>query len=169
MEKKSFGNNNRDNRGGGRRPGGFAPKPKPEFDQKIVAIRRVTRVVAGGRRFSFSVVIALGDKKGRVGVGLGKAGDTSLAIEKAINSAKKNMIKLALTKTSSIRQQVDAKYGSSRVFIKPSAGKGMVAGSSIRTILELAGVKDINAKIISRSKNKLNIARATMTALAKLG
>jgi small subunit ribosomal protein S5 len=141
---------------------------KPEYDQKMINIRRVARVVAGGRRFSFSVALVAGDRKGKVGVGLGKAGDTSLAITKAFNNAKKNMIKLSLDKGSSIRHEVSAKYGSSVVILKPAKGRGIVAGSAVRTILDLAGVKDVNAKILSRSKNKLNIARATINALKQL-
>src|ERR1700733_13482718 len=95
---------------GGRQEG----KVKPEFDQKIIDIRRVTRVVAGGRRFSFSVAIVIGDRKGSVGVGIGKAGDTALAIEKALKSAKKNMIKIQVTKGMSIPYEVDAKFAASR-------------------------------------------------------
>src|SRR5664279_3137203 len=90
-------------------------RPKPEFDQKILNIRRVTRVVAGGRRFSFSVALVAGDKKGSVGLGLGKAGDTSLAINKALRNAKKNMIRLKLTKTMSIPYEVDAKFSGNHV------------------------------------------------------
>lgn len=164
---QSFGN-----RGGmrGGRPGGsrFAPKPKPEYDQKIVDIRRVTRVVSGGRRFSFSVVIALGNRKGKVGVGIGKAGDTSLAINKAINDAKKRMITVPISKAESIKRDTEAKYGSSRVVMKSAPGKGLVAGSAVRTILDLAGIKNANAKILSRSKNKFNIAKAAIEALKKI-
>ena len=90
---------------------------RPEFDQKIISIRRVTRVVTGGRRFSFSVGIVIGDRKGRVGVGLGKAGDTPLAIDKAVRDAKKNMIKVNLTKSGTIAHEVRAKYSSSRILI----------------------------------------------------
>ncbi len=147
------------------RRGSSFDRPKPEFDQKIIDIRRVTRVVAGGRRFSFSVALVAGDKKGSVGLGLGKAGDTSLAINKALRNAKKNMIKLNLTKTMSIPHEVSAKFSSSRVMIMPNHGRGLVAGSAIRDILNLAGVKDITAKIHSGSKNKLNNAKATMEAL----
>jgi len=143
-------------------------KPKSEFDQKIIDIRRVARVVAGGRRFSFSVALVAGDRKGRVGFAVAKAGDTSLAIEKAFRGAKKNMVKLNLTKDFSIPFAVEAKTTSSRVFMKPTVkGKGLTAGSSVRVVLELAGVKDINAKIISRSKNKINNARAALKALAE--
>ncbi|OHA58989.1 MAG: hypothetical protein A2571_00165 [Candidatus Vogelbacteria bacterium RIFOXYD1_FULL_44_32] len=134
----------------------------------MVDVRRVTRVMAGGRRFSFSVVLVAGDKKGRVGVGIGKAGDTALAIDKAMNDAKKRMILVSRTEGHSIRHEVEAKFGSSQLILKPAKGKGLVAGSSVRTVLDLAGVKDISAKILSRSKNKLNNARAAIIALKKL-
>lgn len=161
-------------RGGGGRPGGRgrggprAEKPKSEFDHKVVDVRRVTRVVSGGRRFSFSVTLILGDRKGRVGVGLGKAGDTSLAIDKAQRDAKKNMISLNLTKTGSIAHELEAKYGSSRLVIRPAPGKGVVAGSSLRTVLVLGGVHDVTSKIYSRTKNKLNNARAAIVALEQI-
>jgi len=141
---------------------------KPEFDQKIISIRRVTRVVTGGRRFSFSVGIVIGDRKGRVGVGLGKAGDTPLAIDKAVRDARKSMIKVNLTKNMSIPHEVDAKYGSSRVLIMKAPGKGILAGSSVRTVLEFAGIKEVSSKIFSRSKNKVNNARAAVKALGQL-
>jgi len=143
-------------------------RPKPEFDQKIVNIRRVTRVVAGGRRFSFSVALLAGDRRGRVGLGLGKASDTSLAINKALRSAKKHMLKLELTKTFSIPREIRAKYASARVVLLPNKGRGLVAGSVIRDALKLAGVRDITGKILSKSKNKLNNAKATMLALGTI-
>ncbi len=151
-----------------RRPGRFESKVRPEFDQKIIDIRRVTRVVAGGRRFSFSVALIAGDKKGRVGVGIGKAGDTALAIDKALKDAKKNMIRVETTKTMSIPHEVEAKYTSSRVHITPAPGRGVIAGSSIRNVIELAGLKDIAAKLRSGSKNRLNNARVAIEALKKL-
>jgi small subunit ribosomal protein S5 len=143
-------------------------RTRPEFDQKIVSIRRVTRVMAGGRRFSFSVSMVIGDKKGRVGVGVGKAGDTQLAIEKAIRNAKKHMITVPMNKDHGIPHDVHTKYASSEVMIMPAPGRGLVAGSSVRTVLELAGVRDVTAKIFSRSKNKLNNARAAVEALKQL-
>lgn len=143
-------------------------RQRPEFDQKIVSIRRVTRVMGGGRRFSFSVSMVIGDKKGRVGVGIGKAGDTQLAIEKAIRNAKKNMITVPMNKDMHLPHDVEVKYASSQVMIIPAPGRGLVAGSSVRTVLELAGVKDVTAKLLSRSKNKLNNARATIKALSEL-
>jgi len=157
-------NNNRRPRRGGRRN----ERPRQEFEQKIVSIRRVTRVMAGGRRFSFSVSMVIGDKKGRVGVGIGKAGDTQLAIEKSIRDAKKHMITITMNKDSHIPHDVHAKYASSEVMIMPAPGRGLVAGSSVRTVLELGGVTDVTAKIFSRSKNKLNNARAAVEALKQL-
>jgi len=149
-----------------RKPQGKFERPKPEFDQKIVDVRRVTRVVKGGRRFSFSVSMVIGNRKGTVGVGIGKASDTALAIEKAMRDAKKNMLRMKLTETMSIPHEVKAKYCSSEVLIRPSKGKGVVAGSSVRTVLELAGIKEVNAKLLSRSKNKLNNAKVAIKALS---
>lgn len=149
-----------------RKPRSFE-RPKPEFDNKIVDIRRVTRVVKGGRRFSFSVSMVIGNKKGSVGVGIGKASDTALAIEKAMRDAKKNMVKLKLTDEMSIPYEVEAKYKSSVVTIRPAKGRGVVAGSSVRTVLELAGITEVGSKILSRSKNKLNNARAAVQALSE--
>lgn len=153
---------------GGRRPSSRPPRQKSEFDQKMINIRRVARTVAGGRRFSFSVAIIIGNKKGKVGVGLGKAGDTTLAIEKAVRNAKKNMITVNLTKDNSIAHEVSAKYTASRVTLMPVKGRGLVAGSSVRPVLELAGISNIVAKIHSGSKNGLNNARAAIKALKAL-
>lgn len=143
-------------------------RTKPEFDQKIISLRRVTRVVTGGRRFAFSVGVVIGDRKGKVGVGLGKAGDTPVAIDKAVRDARKNMIKVAMTKHGSIPHEVEAKYSSSRVLIMRAPGKGILAGSSVRTVLEFAGLKEVSSKIFSRSKNKVNNARAAIKALSTL-
>ncbi|MFC1734148.1 ribosomal protein S5 [candidate division KSB1 bacterium] len=143
-------------------------RERSEFVQKIISIRRVTRVMAGGRRFGFSVAMVLGDKKGRVGIGTGKATDTALAIEKAIRQAKKNMVRVKTTKEMSIPHDVMVKYGASVIQILPAKGRGLVAGSSVRVVLELAGIKDVTAKIFSRSKNKLNNAQATIKALQEL-
>lgn len=159
---RTGGNGGRD---GSKRPGG---KFASEFGQKIIDIRRVARVVAGGRRFSFSVVVVCGDKKGKVGVGIGKASDTALAIEKAVTSAKKNMILVKRTKEGSIPHEVSAKYSSARVTIMPAKGRGLVAGSSVRSVLDLAGVTNITAKLRSGTKNKLNNAKAAIAALSTL-
>lgn len=141
---------------------------RPEYDQKIISIRRVTRVMAGGRRFSFSVAMVIGDRRGKVGVGIGKAGDTQMAIDKAVRDAKKHMIVVPMNKEGHIPHDVHTKYSSSEVMIMPAPGRGLVAGSSVRTVLEHAGVKDVTAKIFSRSKNKLNNARAAVEALKLL-
>jgi small subunit ribosomal protein S5 len=151
-----------------RRQSSRPPRAKSEFDQKMITIRRVARVVAGGRRFSFSVAIIIGNKKGKVGVGLGKAGDTTLAIDKAVRNAKKNMITVALSKDGSIAHEVSSKYCASRVTLVPAHGRGLVAGSSVRPVLELAGITNIIAKIHSGSKNGLNNARAAIEALKSL-
>ena len=152
-------------RGGGR---GRAPRERGEFEQVTIDARRVARVMAGGRRFNFSLVVVIGDKKGRVGVGLGKGADTALAIDKATRDAKKHLFIVSRTKSGSIPHQVKAKYASSTIEIIPSKGRGLVAGSAVRTVLDLAGVTDVVTKIHSRSKNKLTIARATVEALKKL-
>jgi len=158
---------NKERRNSGRRPTSFS-RPKPEFDQKILDIRRVTRVVAGGRRFSFSVALVAGDRRGRVGLGLGKAGDTSLAINKALRNAKKNMLKLKLTKTMSIPFPLQAKFGSGRAMLMPNRGRGLVAGSVMRDIVNLGGIKNVTGKIMSSTKNKLNNAKAVMEALSEI-
>ena len=128
----------------------------------------MTRVVAGGRRFSFSITLVAGNRKGMVGVGQGKSSDTPIAIDKAVRDAKKNMITVKTTKEMSIPHEVDAKYGSCRVLIMPAPGRGILAGSSARTVLELAGLNSVNAKILSGSKNRANIAKATIKALEEL-
>src|SRR3989338_4201556 len=159
-------NNSRDKKNP--RRGSSFGRPKPEFDQKILDIRRVTRVVAGGRRFSFSVALIAGDRKGAVVLGLGKAGDTSLAINKALRNAKKNMVRLKLTKDMSIPYEVKAKFGSAKVMLMPNKGRGLVAGSVIRDIIKLAGIRDVTGKILGGTKNKLNNAKAVMLALSPM-
>ncbi len=153
-------------RGDGRgRPRDRAPRERSEFEQATIDVRRVARVMAGGRRFSFSVTVVIGDKKGRVGVGLGKGADTALAIDKAVRDAKKHLITVKRTKGNSIAHDVSIKNSSSTVTIVPSPGRGVVAGSAMRIVLEYAGVTDVVAKILTRTKNKLTIARATVAAL----
>ncbi len=151
--------------GSDRKPRASFERPKPEFDQKMVSIRRVTRVVAGGRRMTFAVAIAIGDKKGSVGLGTGKGGDTAVAIAKALRQAKKSMFKIKTNKEMSIPHEVSAKYSSAKLIIRPNHGKGLVAGSTVRDMLTLAGIKNVTAKLHSGTKNKLNNARAAYTAL----
>ena len=143
-------------------------RPKSEFDQKLLTVRRVARVVAGGRRFSFAVALVIGDRKGAVGVGTGKASDTSMAIEKAVKNARKNLIRVPLNKKGSISHDVIAKASSGVVALNPNFGRGLIAGSSPRAVLALAGVKDVTAKIHAGTKNRLNNARATIKALTFL-
>jgi small subunit ribosomal protein S5 len=135
---------------------------------KMVSIRRVTRVTSGGRRMTFAVALAIGDKKGSVGLGTGKGGDTAIAITKALRQAKKSMFKIKTTKDMSIPHEVNAKFSSSKLSIMPNRGKGLVAGSTVRDMLVLAGIKNITSKIHSGSKNKLNNARAAYAALYQL-
>lgn len=171
---RSFGSSPRGGRSSGGKPGDRGPKKfgerreKPEFDQKILSVRRVTRVMAGGRRFTFSVAILIGDKKGSVGLGLGKSGDTTLAINKAVSAAKKNMIKIPVKKDMSISHIIDGKFKASRIMLMPNRGKGLVAGGALRDMLILAGVKNVTGKIHSPSKNHLNNAKAAMEALKTL-
>lgn len=160
------------------RPGGSFRTPRParpmqervkDVDQKILAIRRVTRVVAGGRRMSFAVSMIIGDKiLGVVGVGTGKGNDTALAIAKALKDAKKNAIKINRTDAASLPHEVDAKYNASRVMLFPNKGKGLVVGAALRDIAVMAGLKDVTGKVVSGSKNKLNTARATIKALSQV-
>lgn len=162
------GAKNNDKRRGKRTRRVRRPRVRSEYENKILGIRRVTRVVAGGRRFSFSVTMVVGNGKGEVGIGLGKAADTALAIEKATNNAKKNMITVPLTADFSIPHEVEVKQNAAHILLIPTPGKGFKAGSAVRTVLELAGVKHVSAKILSRSKNPLNNSRATITALQSL-
>jgi small subunit ribosomal protein S5 len=151
------------------RPGSTRePRAKQEFDNKLLEIRRVVRVMGGGRRFSFAATVVAGDKKGRVGVGTGKSSDTPIAIEKALRDAKKNMITVKLTAKNSIAHSVEAKYAGSVLHIFPAPGKGIVAGSAARAVLELAGINEVAAKFLSRSKNKINNARVAIKALSML-
>jgi small subunit ribosomal protein S5 len=147
----------------------FIKKPKSEFKEKVLDLRRVTRVVAGGKRFRFRVTVALGDEKGRVGVGIAKGLDVQSAVLKAKVDAKKNMISLTLKDHRTIPHEVEAKYSAAKVIIKPAAdGHGLKAGGAVRFVLSLAGVKDASAKCLGRTPNKLTNAMATIEALKKL-
>ena len=141
---------------------------KTEYEQKLLDVARVVRVVAGGRRFRFRVVMVIGNQKGKVGVGVAKGQDVSLAVEKATAKAKKHLIEIPLLK-GTIPHQVEAKYSSAKVLLKPGRpGRGVVAGGAVRVICNLAGIENISAKIIGRTSNKLNNAQATISALKKL-
>ncbi|TSC96711.1 MAG: small subunit ribosomal protein S5 [Parcubacteria group bacterium Athens0714_26] len=138
------------------------------FKEKVLDLRRVTRVVAGGKRFRFRVTLVIGDEKGNVGVGLGKGIDVQAAIEKAKTNARKNLMKIDL-KDRSIAHEVEAKFSAAHVKIKPAVkGHGLKAGGAVRVVLSLAGVKDATAKCLGRTPNKLTNALATITALKQL-
>lgn len=142
-------------------------RPKSEYRDKVLEIRRVTRVMAGGKRFSFRATVVLGDGKGKVGVGIAKGLDVAASVEKAKRQAQKNMMTIVLKDHRTIPYDVDAKYGAARVRIKPARpDHGLIAGGSARFVLELAGVKDVSAKILGRTSNKLSNAMATMAALS---
>ena len=139
-----------------------------EFDQKLLDVSRVVRVVAGGRRFRFRVVIVIGDHKGRVGVGVAKGQDVVMGIEKAVINAKKNMITVK-TVNGTIPHEVEGKFNRAKVLLKPGrVGGGIVAGGAVRVVCELVGINNISAKILGRTTNKLNNARAVIVALKDL-
>lgn len=140
---------------------------KPEFEQKLLDLARVTRVVKGGRRFRFRATVVIGDRKGRVGVGVAKGSDVSDAIGKAVNEAKKKMINVSIV-GNTIAHDVFVKVGSAKILLKPALeGQGIIAGGAVRTVMDLAGIKDIVSKSLGTS-NKLNVARATIEALKEL-
>lgn len=175
---KPFGDSNKKPAGrgvgGGNRPGGrgrsFRGREKSNdgFESKLLDLARVVRVTGGGKRLRFRAVMVVGDKKGKIGIGVDKGRDVSQAIEKATNKAKKNLVNVVILE-GTIAYEVEAKVGPARILLKPQKkGRGLVAGGAVRTICELAGIKNISSKILSSSKNKLNNARATMEALKKI-
>lgn len=139
-----------------------------EYEHKVLDIARVARVVAGGRRFSFRAVVVYGNKNGKVGVGVAKGKDVARGIEKAVNDAKKHIIIVPII-DGTIPYMVEAKYASARLFLKPlRSGKGIIAGGPVRVVCSMAGIDNVSGKLLSRTKNKLNIARATIKALQQL-
>lgn len=145
------------------------PRQQSEYQQKLLDLRRVARVVAGGRRFSFRATVVAGNMNGEVGIGVGKGADTALSIEKAFRKARQSLIKIPLTKDRSIPHEVEAQYASGHVIIKPGkSGKGLVAGGAARVVLAFAGVHNASAKVLSHTKNKINNGRATIEALKLL-
>jgi small subunit ribosomal protein S5 len=142
-------------------------KKKDEFEQRILDIARVTRVMAGGKRMNFRACVAIGDKKGKVATALGKGSDVSIAVNKAVNKAKKDMVTVSMV-NETIPHEVYSQVGAAKILFKPAKeGRGIIAGGVVRIILELAGVKNISSKILG-TNNKINNARCTIEALRKL-
>lgn len=159
---KSIGNRNRRTRKGPIR------LSKIKYEEKIIQIKRVTKVVKGGKKMTFRAVVIIGDNKRKVGVGIGRAEDVNLAIDKAILSGKKNLISVPLTKRDSVPHVIKSSFGACSIMLRPAAqGTGVIAGGSVRTVLELAGIKNILAKQFG-SNNILNNAKATIIALTSL-
>ncbi len=151
------------------RRGGDRPVKKEEFKERVLDMRRVTRVVAGGKRFRFRCTLVLGDEKGRVGIGVAKGVDVQQAVAKAKSDARKNMLMVNLKDQRTIAHEVLAKYSAAKVLLKPaSKGHGLRAGGAVRFVLSFAGVKDATAKVLGRTPNKLTNAMATLEALKKL-
>ncbi len=141
---------------------------KDEFDSKLLHLTRVAHMKAGGRRFRFRAVVVVGDGNGRVGLGIAKGKDVAQAIEKANRLGRKKLITVPILKDT-IPHQVEAKFSSVKLLLKPQVtGKGLLAGGSVRIVCQLAGIKNISSKLLSRTKSKMNIAMATMAALGKL-
>lgn len=142
-------------------------KPKEEFEQRILDVARVTRVMAGGKRMNFRTCVAIGDRAGRIAVGVGKGADVTMAVNKAVNRAKKNMVNVPMI-NETIPHEVLGHTGASRIIFKPAKkGKGIIAGGVARAILELAGVNNVTSKNLG-GNNKLNNARCTIKALSSL-
>lgn len=150
-----------------RRPHRRDKKREQEFDHNLLHVARVARVVQGGRRFSFRATVAIGDKKGKVGVGIAKGSDVSTAIGKAIHDAKKGLVSFPI-ENNTIPHEVNAKFESAKIILKPAKeGRGIVAGGAIRILAELGGIKNLTAKSLG-SNNKINTARAMLVGLKQL-
>lgn len=161
--------NGRFNRGGANKGGRrFNGRPQPEYDEKVIRISKVTKVVKGGKRMKFTALTVIGDKKGKYGYGLGKSGEVPEAIKKSLNAANRNMFKVQLAKGETIAHTVMGHFGATQVFLKPAPeGTGLVAGGAVRAILELAGVRNVYSKIYG-SRTQTNVVKATVDALKQL-
>lgn len=172
MEKPQKQNRNAGDKQGqgdrkGRRPNRRPPQEPREFEQKILELSRVTRVTKGGKRMRFRTCLIIGDRKGRVGIGIAKGIDVAASVEKAFRQAKKNLIHVPFV-NETIPHEVVQKFGAADVMIKPAPiGTGLKSGGAVRVVLELAGVPNAVSKILG-SSNKINIARATFAAIRDL-
>ena len=156
---------NNDRKNNNRRPRKTFEKPKSDLEDKVIAINRVTKVVKGGRQFRFAATVVVGNRKGKVGIGLGKAKEMPDAVKKATQAASKNLINVELIDNRTISHEIIVKEGAVRVMLKPAKeGTGVKAGGPVRDVLELAGVKDVLSKSLG-SSTKVNMARATLNAL----
>ncbi|WP_337903361.1 30S ribosomal protein S5 [Mesomycoplasma ovipneumoniae] len=155
------------------RPRAQRQKPKeknfrPEFEERIISVARVTKVVKGGRRFSFSAFAVVGNKKGKVGLGHGKANEVQDSIRKAVKDAQNRLVTVPIYRRSTVPHEINAKYSASKILIKPAPrGKGIVASNTVRAVVELAGYTDIYTKTYG-SRTKINVVRATLKALLGL-
>ena len=141
---------------------------KEEFESRLLDLARVSHTRAGGRRMRFRAVMVTGNRQGKVGLGIAKGADVQIAIEKATRASKKNLIQVPMSQET-IPHEVSAKVGAARIILRPQRkGRGLVAGGTVRVVCSLAGIKNISSKIISRTGNKINNARATLEALKKL-
>jgi len=148
--------------------GNYPKKEDNGFDEKLLDLRRVTRVMAGGKRFSFRATVVIGNRQGKVGVGVAKGKDVAQSIQKAKRVAEKSLITVSVVK-GTIPHEVRAKYCASEIILKPGKeGHGLVAGGPVRVVCDLAGIKNLSAKILGRTANKLTNARATLEALKKM-
>ena len=156
---------NKDSKNLKRRPRKSFDKPKSDLEDKVICINRVTKVVKGGRQFRFSATVVVGNRKGKVGIGVGKAKEMPDAVKKATGAASKNLINVELIDNRTISHEIISKQGAVRVMLKPATeGTGVKAGGPVRDVLELAGVKDVLSKSLG-SSTKINSARATLNAL----
>lgn len=172
MDNRNNNNNNNNNqrnnqqRSGQRRPGQFIPAPS-EFDEQVVQINRVSKKTKGGNKIGFSALTVVGDKKGKVGVGLGKAPDVSNAIRKGMSHAKKHMITVPLV-DGTIPFRIDVKIGAARIMLKPAPrGSGIIAGGAVRSVVSAAGIENISSKMLGTT-NKISNIYATLEALKKV-
>lgn len=145
----------------------YSPRPKKEFDEKVIQVNRVSKKTKGGNQIGFSVLMVIGDKKGRVGVGLGKAPDVLSSIKKGVARAKKNLFTVPM-KGSTIPHDIRVKFGAAKVLLKPApAGSGVIAGGAVRSVMEAAGVKNVSTKVLG-TRNKASNVYATIKALKLL-